>query len=332
MQFTQETLRKLAAGLSIAVISFALAGCSDSESEDSASPSLDASASASPSAVESSASPTSTIEASSDLSVIEVTDTDIPEVTIPAPWAVDETRTRVLREGGDQKLEDTSTTTINYVGLNARTGEVFDSSYENAPATFSLQQVIAGFQKGLTGQTVGSRVLIAMPSEDGYATGNEAAGIEVGDTLVFVVDIISANYQSATGEPVTPESGLPTIEMTDEGPELSIPDGASKPSELVVQPLIEGQGTKVTAESTIQVKYRVWNWDTGEVVQDAWEPQQGALAELIEGWKQGLLDQPAGSRVMLVVPPDLAYPDGSNDPSVKPGQTLVYVIDLLYVQ
>ena len=50
---------------------------------------------------------------------------------------------------------------------------------------------------------------------------------------------------------------------------------------------------------------------TGEMLEDAWRPQQGPLDSLIEGWKQGLEGQTAGSRVMLVIPPELAYPDGS---------------------
>ncbi len=278
-----------------------------------------------------SASPSPAVSPSTDLSAITVSDTDQPEVTIPTPWAINETQSKVLREGGEQTLNADSTATLNYVGLNGRTGEIFDSSYERgAPATFPLQGVVPGFAEGLTGQSVGSRVLIAMPSEAGYAEGNPDAGIEKGDTILFVVDIISANYDEASGEEVAPADGLPVVSMTGDGPEITIPDGATKPAELVVQPLIEGTGSPVTETSSIQVKYRSWEWDTGAMVEDAWRPQQGPLADLIEGWKQGLVGQPVGSRVMLVVPPELAYPDGSPDIELEAGKTLVYVIDVLY--
>ena len=123
------------------------------------------------------ASPLPSITPSTDLSAITVSDTDQPEVTIPTPWGIDKTQSKVLRPGGEQKLTETSTVTLNYVGLNGRTGEIFDSSYDRgAPATFQLQSVVPGFAKGLMGQAVGSRVLIAMPSEDGYADGNPGAG------------------------------------------------------------------------------------------------------------------------------------------------------------
>ena len=56
------------------------------------------------------------------------------------------------------------------------------------------QQVIPGWDNGLIGQTVGSRVLLVVPPDDGYGTaGNPQAGIKGTDTLVFVVDILDAS-------------------------------------------------------------------------------------------------------------------------------------------
>ena len=54
-------------------------------------------------------------------------------------------------------------------------------------------QVIKGWETGLVGQTVGSRVLLVVPPADGYGTaGDSQAGIKGTDTLVFVVDILAA--------------------------------------------------------------------------------------------------------------------------------------------
>ncbi|HJE51036.1 MAG TPA: FKBP-type peptidyl-prolyl cis-trans isomerase [Tessaracoccus flavescens] len=274
------------------------------------------------------------VSPSADLSAIEVSDAATPEITVPAPWAITSTQTKVLKPGGEQKLTDTSTATVNYIGVNGRTGEVFDQSYDGDPATFSLERVIPGFTKGLSGQSVGSRVLIGMPSEDGYAQGNPGANIEVGDSLLFVVDIISANYEEAIGEAITPAAGLPTVTMTAGKPEIALPAGVAAPTDLKVQPLIKGAGAPITADSTISVKFRSWNYADGTLFQDAWEPQSGALSTLIDGWKEGLVGQTAGSRVLLVVPPAKAFPDGipTATPSLAPGQTLVYVLDILDVQ
>ena len=54
--------------------------------------------------------------------------------------------------------------------------------------------MIAGWDEGLVGKTVGSQVLLVVPPDKGYGTsGNESAGITGTDTLVFVVDILDAS-------------------------------------------------------------------------------------------------------------------------------------------
>ena len=53
--------------------------------------------------------------------------------------------------------------------------------------------MITGWDTGLAGQTVGSRVMLVIPPKDGYGSnGASQAGITGTDTLVFVVDIIDA--------------------------------------------------------------------------------------------------------------------------------------------
>ena len=46
--------------------------------------------------------------------------------------------------------------------------------------------------RGLVGQTVGSRVLLVIPAEEGYGEQGSPPDIQGGDTLVFVVDILAA--------------------------------------------------------------------------------------------------------------------------------------------
>ena len=330
---TARTLRRAVLATATASL-IALSACSDPDSATpSASPSS-ASASASPSASPS-ASAAPSVTPSADLSLVEVSEDDTPVITVPAPWGITSTQSEVLRPGGEQTLIASSVVTLNYVGVNGTTGEIFDSSYEGGePATFPLGGVVAGFRKGLEGQAVGSRVLIAMPSEDGYPQGSPDGSIAPGDSILFVVDILTANFDEATGEPVTPAAGLPTVTMTDGKPELTMAAGVAAPSELTVQPLITGPGAAITETSTIQVRYRAWTYTDGKLWQDAWEPQEGPLANLIAGWTEGLVGQTGGSRVMLVVPPAKAYPDGlpQATPTLAPGQTLVYVIDILNVQ
>ncbi|MGH3281498.1 MAG: FKBP-type peptidyl-prolyl cis-trans isomerase [Trebonia sp.] len=94
-----------------------------------------------------------------------------------------------------KKGEDIAT---NYNGYIWRTGKSFQSSWStpNQPFTTVIGegQVLPGWDTGLVGKTVGSRVLLVIPPKDGYGSaGSSQAGIKGTDTLVFVVDILAAS-------------------------------------------------------------------------------------------------------------------------------------------
>lgn len=256
-----------------------------------------------------------------------------PEVTIPTPFAIDQTRTRTLTPGSGPEASGTSIVEVNYVGINARTGATFDSSYDRGQAAmFSLEQVVPGFTKGLTGTKPGQRILIVMPGVDGYDSGGgqPKSGIEVGDTLVFVVDVIAVSLSGPQGQttgaqvPVTvgDEAGKPTV---------TIPAGATPPAELVATPLVKGAQRGVGPQDFVLVHYRAWSWKTGKLIEDRFDaPDSGAIAETIPAWQKGVVGQPIGSRVLIVAPPSDAYPNGSQNPPVEAGDTVVYVVDILF--
>jgi len=318
----------LAASLSL------LAACGD-DGDPAASASPSAAASASPSGSASPSATKASVKPSENLDAITVTGGygKEPKITFKAPWAINKTQTEVLSEGDGPKLAEGSMVTVDYYGVNGRTGKKFDDSFSRGePATFSLAQVVPGFSKGLTGQRQGSRVLIAMPGSDGYdaSGGSPQAGIEVGDTLVFVVDIVSAPLEGPEGEKVDPKAGLPTVTDSDGVPEVKIPK-TDPPTKLTVQPLIKGEGAKVTEADTITFDYRWYTWD-GQLLEDSYQtgPQQYQLAGLLPGMAKGLTGQTVGSRVLLIIPPADGYPDGNATPKIEKGTTLVMVVDLLF--
>ncbi|WP_433531046.1 FKBP-type peptidyl-prolyl cis-trans isomerase [Micromonospora sp. CA-263727] len=97
-----------------------------------------------------------------------------------------------LIEGAGPKVETGQSITTNYVGVFYANGEEFDSSWSRGePATFPIgvQQVIEGWDKGLVGVNVGSRVQLDIPAEQAYGDG---AGGRPGGPLRFVVDILAA--------------------------------------------------------------------------------------------------------------------------------------------
>ncbi|MGA4668199.1 FKBP-type peptidyl-prolyl cis-trans isomerase [Propionibacteriaceae bacterium Y1923] len=296
-------------------------------------PSVDPSASGS-----GSASPSVAPSTISNLDALDVSGAFGAEPAVTASWplAIAETQVKVLSEGAGPEVAEGGTVLVNYTGINARDGKSFDSSWVDGVATpvaFPLDQVIAGFRIGLEGQKIGSRVVIMMTPADGYAEGNPGAGILATDSLVFVVDIVSAQLDEPFGTAVTPPAGLPTVTDNGKGnaPTITIGSDVTKPTELVVQPLITGTGPAVKDTDGIVVNYTSVGWN-GEVLAQNYTtgPETGMLNTLIPGWQKGLVNQPVGSRVLLIVPPADAYPKGNATPSIPAGETLVYVVDILF--
>jgi|SRR5690349_22768314 len=105
----------------------------------------------------------------------------------------------VLIQGACSAVAPGQTVTTNYVGVTLRDGKVFDSSWSrNATVDVVVGlgqlgqtiQVIEGWDRGLVGVRVGSRVQLDIPARMAY--GNDpSAGTPTG-SLRFVVDILDA--------------------------------------------------------------------------------------------------------------------------------------------
>ena len=121
-----------------------------------------------------------------------------PTITIPANNPPSALVTKTLIKGSGPKVAKGQFVIAQYTGYIWRTKKVFDSSWTSgSPFGFVIganpEQVIPGWDTGLTGQTVGSRVMLVIPPKDAYGSaGQSQAGITGKDTLVFVVDIIDA--------------------------------------------------------------------------------------------------------------------------------------------
>ncbi|WP_426593988.1 FKBP-type peptidyl-prolyl cis-trans isomerase [Cellulomonas sp. McL0617] len=96
-----------------------------------------------------------------------------------------------LIKGTGATVAATDTLTVQY-SLYLWDGTAVESSWDTGtPATFALSGVIPGWTTGLTGQTVGSQVLLVVPPDQAY--GDKASDkIPANSTLIFVVDILDA--------------------------------------------------------------------------------------------------------------------------------------------
>lgn len=121
---------------------------------------------------------------------------DKPTLTFPDSAAPAELEVQVLSRGDGDLVEAGQDIEVNYLGQSWG-GRVFDNSYDRGESIsfpIGVGAVIAGWDEGLVGQQVGSRVLLSIPSHLGYGDrGVPQAGIRGGDTLVFVVDILGTH-------------------------------------------------------------------------------------------------------------------------------------------
>src|SRR4051812_25875992 len=278
-----------------------------------------------------------------DLAAVKVTGADgkKPTVKVPAPFSVTKTDRKVLKSGDGDVVADGQRVSINYVGVNGTDGKEFDTSYgkgEKASFTMDPDLFMKGLVQGLSGTTVGSRVLIAVPPKDAYGTqGVPSAGIGPTDTLVFVVDVTSAAdvLKRAAGTPVRPKAGLPTVKLDKDGkPKITLPSGAP-PAKLTSQLLIQGKGAKVTKGQSITVHYTGITWPGGRQFDSSWDRKAPAtfyigVGRVISGWDETIVGQTVGSQLLLVIPPDKGYGAGGNPSAgIKGTDTLVFVIDIL---
>lgn len=96
--------------------------------------------------------------------------------------------------GSGTPVADGATVTVEYCGVGLASGAVFDSSWARGePATFPLSGVIAGWQEGIPGMQPGGRRLLVIPADLAYGEQPPpGSGIAPGETLVFVVDLVSS--------------------------------------------------------------------------------------------------------------------------------------------
>jgi peptidylprolyl isomerase len=260
----------------------------------------------------------------------------------PKPLSVKTTTTKIVKPGTGATLTNANAISFNYVLVNGKDGKQVETSYGKAAAGMDLSSasLLPGLKKGLTGQKVGSRLLLAIPPSDAFgAQGNAQAGFGPTDTVVFLIDLVSAStpLTTATGVAVPPKAGLPTATVDGaKAAQVTVPKTAP-PTTLVVQPLIKGAGPVVQAGQNIKVNYTGVLWKNGKKFdssadhKSSFDTQIGANA-VIKGWDKGLVGQPVGSRVLLVVPPADGYgAKGSPAAGIGPTDTLVFVVDILAI-
>ena len=108
------------------------------------------------------------------------------------------------------------------------------------------------------------------------------------------------------------------------------------PTELVAEDITVGDGQEAGSGDTVDVHYVGVAHSSGEEFDSSWNrgsPLRFPLGtgRVIAGWDQGVAGMKVGGRRRLVIPPHLAYGDRGAGGVIKPGETLIFVVDLVDV-
>lgn len=250
---------------------------------------------------------------------------DQPTLQFPKSNPPEGLQVKILEEGTGREAAATDVVIANYVGQVWGNPEPFDSSFQRgAPASFSLQQVIAGWTEGLAGLKAGTKVILSIPADKGYGPsgGNEGAGIGENDTIAFYVELLDAfGLEQAGDADATPQADLSGLSVNIDGDlgkpvNISVKDAAKEPKEIVTTIIARGKGEPIGGEgSSVYCQYSLSSWDNstqntsyGQAGPQAYPIGGGSLFDSLEGI-------PVGSRVLVEAPATKANGDQITNPA-----------------
>ncbi|MEO5665704.1 MAG: FKBP-type peptidyl-prolyl cis-trans isomerase [Nocardioides sp.] len=114
------------------------------------------------------------------------------------------------------------------------------------------------------------------------------------------------------------------------------PHMGDAPADLEVTDLVVGDGVEATAGSNVSVHYVGVAHSTGEEFDASYNRGDAlnfrlGIGQVIQGWDTGVQGMKVGGRRRLVIPPHLGYGNRGAGGAIKPGETLIFVVDLLKV-
>jgi peptidylprolyl isomerase len=166
--------------------------------------------------------------------------------------------------------------------------------------------------------------------------GEELSSVRRGRTAIAVTAALLWLAGCSDGEAGEEAQPAPAPGPEVEGkPNVELPEDAAPPAELQVEDVEEGDGDPVEEGSTVTVHFVGLRWSDGGEFASSWDRGQPVSythgqGRWVQGWERGLEGMREGGRRQIVVPPELGYGE-RGAPGVPPGETLVFVLDLLDV-
>lgn len=286
---------------------------------------------------------------------------EVPEVEWKALLEPAETESKVLEEGDGAELAEGEEVLVNYAVSD-------DFSKEIALDTYGEEQTAVAFEVGAepaeptqvtdlltnliaerveAGMTLGTRIAFAIDAEEEFGTlalNLSSLGIGNEDGMVLVADLESTTLDGPEGKRKAAPAWAPKIVTKDGVPTALTSRGLPKPDvkgkEIRSAVVIEGDGPKVAEGDLAIVDYlgQVWGGDSPfdgnygkkrEPLKVNVGGAQGSGISVIEGWSDGLVGVPVGSRLLIEIPPAKGYGKKGQEPDIKGTDILYFVVDIL---
>ncbi|MFB4279993.1 MULTISPECIES: FKBP-type peptidyl-prolyl cis-trans isomerase [unclassified Nonomuraea] len=240
-----------------------------------------------------------------------------------------------LAAGKGERLATDDVAIVQYTAhvWDGRDNRLVDSSFNRGtPAAFPVGELLPGLERALRGRRVGSRVIAAIPPEDGFGA-NPPQGIGTEEELFYVVDILGAHHK---GVSVKAAGGTLAGVRVGGGarPALAVP-ATPPPARFTAKVLAKGSGRRTQAGQLVVTQYEGALWSRRRVFDATWttgRPKAFKLGDgsVIKAWDKALVGVPVGSRVLMIVPPAYGYgPGGHPAYGIKGSDTLVFVVDVI---
>lgn len=259
-----------------------------------------------------------------------------PQVTIGDVSSLGSTIQRTIVNGGNGPVVTSASTVFVKAAVYDAATKQPQGEYNalaSTPIRLDAPNIPAYIRDAFVGVKSGSRIAVLIPSE--LMLESTTGAQNVGDGLL-VADVDVVEHDTAWGAKQTPTQDIVTIATNEPGqkPEgVQIAKPSTEQSELLIDPILAGDGEVVLDAQTVVVQYQGMLLQDGTVFDSSWQrgtPAQFATDQVVPGFGKALVGQKVGSRVIAIIPAQLAYgaqpPQGGKIPKDAP---LVFIIDIL---
>ena len=271
-----------------------------------------------------------------------------PEAVFPTPLISDGFQVSTISVGdGDVVYPGQyALTAINFFdGASGETRGSINDDSDSEPLLMRSGDGASNVGFAIECQTVGSRVAVSMSGADLWGLLNiDESAVGADEPVVVIIDIRASLLGKAYGTDQVPAQGLPAVVTAPDGTTgIAVPAGDA-PTTVTTAVLKKSDGAELTAGDSAYLHFLRVNWDDPSSTKSTWHdfgsPSAFPLtvydAATGEGIPAAIFDalvgQRIGSQVMVVIPPAYGFAEAAMPEGVQPGETLIYVFDILGIQ